>query len=208
MHQTAYDTGRFFFQIYWQPGFSRILDVGSQDVNGTLRPIAPPAANYTGVDLVAGPGVDLVLTDPYSYPFVPGSFDCIVSTSCFEHDDMFWLTFSEMCRVLKSDGFIYINAPSSGVYHGFPRDCWRFYPDSGIALEKWGRRMSHDISLVESFQFDGTEGHFRDFVMVFAGSGASVPSRSLRDEVQSIYATVNARVGSSGELIAPKVAIS
>lgn len=37
MHDTAYEIGRKFFEIYWSDGFRRILDVGSRDVNGTLR---------------------------------------------------------------------------------------------------------------------------------------------------------------------------
>jgi len=208
MHKTAMDTGEMFFQTYWRPGFERILDIGSRDVNGTLRSVMPGGAGYVGIDLFTGPGVDQVLTDPYRYPFEDGMFDCVVSTSCFEHDHMFWLTFIEACRVLSPVGFLYINAPSAGVYHGFPDDAWRFYPDAGVALEQWGRRMNHGVSLVESFQFDGSEGHFRDFVMIFTKREGFTPDVFLGDRMGSAYAIVNCRHGSGGDLIAPKIVIA
>lgn len=42
-----------------------------------------------------------------------------------------------MVRVLKPGGFMYLNAPSTGYYHGHPVDCWRFYIDSWMALTEW-----------------------------------------------------------------------
>lgn len=208
MHKTAMDTGAMFFQHYFRESFRTILDIGSYDVNGTLRSVAPPDAEYIGIDSAVGPGVDLVPNDPYRYPYIGESFDCVVSTSCFEHDHMFWLTFSEACRMVTPAGFIYINAPSAGVYHGLPNDFWRFYPDAGIALESWGRRVGYRVRLVESFQFDGSEGHFRDFIMIFTKDMAFEPEIYLRDRVQAVYPTVNARRGSGGALIDPKPEIS
>lgn len=111
MHDTAFETGKAFFEVYWKSSFSKILDIGAQNVNGTLRDVCPPGAQYIGVDVSEGEGVDLVLSDPYSFPFPDESFDCIISTSCFEHDTMFWLTFLECLRVIKREGFLYINAP-------------------------------------------------------------------------------------------------
>src|SRR5690349_5475835 len=110
MHDTAYEIGREFFTI--DVGKSaRVLDVGSQNVNGTLRDFAPVDGEYVGVDVAGGTGVDLILEDPYKYPFKSKSFDVVVSSSCFEHDQMFWLTFLEMIRVTKPHGCVYINAP-------------------------------------------------------------------------------------------------
>jgi hypothetical protein len=142
MHASASELGHIFFQLYWKEGFRRILDIGSFDINGSLRQHCPAAAEYVGIDLSKGPGVDFVLEDPYRYPFPPSHFDLIVSTSCFEHDPMFWLTFIEASRVLSPNGFMYINAPSNGWYHTHPWDNWRFYPDAALALESWARRIN------------------------------------------------------------------
>ena len=67
-------------------------------------------------------------------------------------------------RILKPEGLFYLNAPSAGSVHRYPVDCWRFYPDSGLALTNWGRRNDIPCSLVESFIHEG--GSWQDFVAV------------------------------------------
>jgi SAM-dependent methyltransferase len=168
MHDTAAAFGAAFFRCYVDAvERARILEVGAGDVNGTLRACAPQGSKYTGVDLAAGPGVDLVLSDPYVYPFKSDIYDVVVSSSCMEHDQMFWLSFAEMCRVLRSGGFIYLNVPSNGAFHRYPTDNWRFYPDSGMALAAWGRRNGHDIHLVESFVGRRRQDVWNDCVLIF-----------------------------------------
>jgi hypothetical protein len=192
MHASAYDSGRLFFECYWQKDFDRILDVGSLDVNGSLRSVAPASATFIGVDMGPGKGVDLVLSDPWTYPFPAEHFDAVISTSCWEHDPMFWLTFLAGLRVLSPRGFLYVNAPSSGTYHGYPLDHWRFYPDAGVGLEMWGRRMLHQVSLVESFVTDQKIHGFNDCVMVFSKSPNFVPKHYLQDSRGNVF---NARKG-------------
>ena len=192
MHPSAMESGRLFFECYWQDGFERILDVGALDVNGSLRSVAPAAATYTGVDMAPGAGVDVVLRDPWSYPFPSGHFDAVVSTSCWEHDPMFWVTFLEGLRVLSPRGFLYVNAPSSGIYHGYPLDHWRFYPDAGIGLEMWGRRMCHPVCLIESFVTDQIVHGFNDCVMVFTKDVTFIPARYIQDDRPLVF---NARKG-------------
>lgn len=166
MHPSAFDLGRLVFQIHGR-GLRRVLDVGSIDVNGSLREVCPVGVEYIGIDLEAGKGVDRVLDDPYIYPFPDGYFDVVVSTSCFEHDPMFWLTFLEMLRVTRDGGVIYINAPSNGNYHTHPWDNWRFYPDASHALEMWAHRSGYSTQAVESFVMTRC-GPWNDYVMIFA----------------------------------------
>ena len=103
MHDTAYELGGLFYATYVQPG-SCILDIGSMNVNGTLRDFRPADSRYVGVDLEAGNGVDVVVSQVSRLPFKTGAFDIVTSTSAFEHDGLFWVTFLEMCRVLRSGG--------------------------------------------------------------------------------------------------------
>ena len=42
---------------------------------------------------MAGKGVDIVLEDPYCLPFADNSVDVVVSSSCFEQAEFFWLLF-------------------------------------------------------------------------------------------------------------------
>jgi SAM-dependent methyltransferase len=116
-----------------------IIDIGSYDVNGSYKTFFDaPLWHYTGVDLAAGPNVDVVLDSPYRLPFKSHSVDVIVSGQAFEHIEFFWLTWLEMTRVLKPGGLIFLVAPSRGPEHRYPQDCWRFYPDGYRALASFG----------------------------------------------------------------------
>lgn len=157
MHHSAYINAEKFAQKY-VPNLEgkKVLDVGSYDVNGTLKPIFEKGI-YVGLDMELGPNVDVV-SDAHNIPFENEHFDVVTSSSCFEHDDMFWVTFLEMCRVVKPGGYLYVQAPSNGPYHGWPGDNWRFYIDSWKALEKWGKREGYDIQLIEHY-IDETTPH-------------------------------------------------
>lgn len=116
----------------------RIIDIGSYDVNGSYKQFFQKAGwHYRGIDLSAGPNVDIVLESPYRLPLPSHSVDVIVSGQAFEHVEYFWLTWLEMVRVLKPGGMIFLLAPSRGPEHRYPQDCWRFYPDSYRALAKY-----------------------------------------------------------------------
>lgn len=169
MHPTAINNCNSFFETYsdffGKDKSTKVVEIGSQDVNGSLRSIAPNAFDYIGVDFQAAKGVDIVLSDPYSLPFESESIDIVLSSSCFEHSEMFWLVFLEIMRVLKPAGLFYLNAPSAGNFHRFPVDCWRFYPDSGRALVQWSKRSGGNVELLESYTQKG--GTWQDFVSVF-----------------------------------------
>ncbi len=168
MHPSALDLGRRFFQTYASHAkLGSILDLGALSVNGGLRPFAPTSARYVGVDLEAGPNVDVVVAPGEPLPFADGAFDAAVSTSCFEHDPAFWATFLELGRCVREGGLLYINAPSNGDVHRWPWDCWRFYPDAGAALASWARRSGMAMTLVESFISPQGSGRWNDCVMVF-----------------------------------------
>ena len=117
----------------------RVLDIGSLDVNGTYkRFFAHSKSTYLGLDLAAGPNVDVVLTSTYRLPVPSFSQDVIVCGQVFEHAQFFWLTWLEMVRVLRPGGLIFLVAPSRGPEHRYPQDCWRFYPDGFQALALYG----------------------------------------------------------------------
>jgi SAM-dependent methyltransferase len=177
MHPSAYENFDFFVKNYLSllPNENHIsvIDIGSQDVNGSLRPLVPVNMKYIGVDFVPGKNVDLILQDPYSLPLESNSVDVVISSSCFEHSEMFWVLFLEIARILKPGGLFYLNAPSNGLFHQFPVDCWRFYPDSAQALCTWAKRNNMEIELLESYisnqKSQQVVGHlsWNDFVAVF-----------------------------------------
>ncbi len=189
MHTSAMLHGQLFFQTYLKnkPG-AIVVAIGAQDVNGSLKSVCPPSCKYIGVDFISGKGIDVVLEDPYKLPFEDGSVDAVVSSSCLEHSELFWLSFLEMLRILKPGGLCYLNVPSNGEFHRFPVDCWRFYPDSGNALVTWAKRNNYPTVLLESFTGNqATSGEpslqqWSDYIAVFLKDEAQIsdyPDRIL-----------------------------
>ena len=113
-----------------------IFDLGARDILGSYRSIFEETHwTYRGVDLEAGPNVDIVLSEPYRWKEIASeSCDVLISGQTFEHIEYFWITILEIWRVLKPGGLVCIIAPSAGNQHRFPVDCWRFYPDGFTAL--------------------------------------------------------------------------
>lgn len=176
MHQSAMFYGRLFFETYSSslPDSNvTIVEIGSQNVNGSLREVCPKNVKYIGLDFTEGEGVDIVIADPYKLPMPDATADVVLSSSCFEHSEFFWLVFLEAMRILKPGGVFYLNAPSNGFFHRWPVDCWRFYPDAGHALINWAKRNDVDAILLESFTGRRSEGRvseggmWNDFVAVF-----------------------------------------
>lgn len=102
------------------PGLAsgRVLEVGSYDVNGTIRDLF--GGDYLGVDLTPGPGVDLVASGTDLDD--PDGFDVTVSTECFEHDPRWRETFANMARLTRPGGLTVFTCASRGrVEHGTRR---------------------------------------------------------------------------------------
>jgi SAM-dependent methyltransferase len=165
MHDSALLLGKRFFEVY-APRKARILDFGALIVNGSLRDVAPLDCEYVGLDVIAGPGVDVVVKLGEMPAFSLGSFDLVVSTSMLEHDAAFWRTLDIMAELVKPGGHLYVNAPSNGHYHAHPGDYWRFYPDAGLAFERLLRARGHHIELVESAVAERAQSEWNDFFCV------------------------------------------
>lgn len=164
MHKESYNACKSFMTKYLDEKTTlNILDVGSMDLNGSASEIFKNKTwKYTGMDLEPGQNVDIVCNPGENFPFEDNFFDVCISSSAFEHDKAFWVTFNEMVRVVKKNGLIYINTPSSGRVHRYPLDCWRFYPDAYIALESWNKK----VKLIESY-IDETSVWWNDNVGIF-----------------------------------------
>jgi SAM-dependent methyltransferase len=172
MHLTASKSGELFAQSY---GYVNkiVVDIGGKNVNGSLRYFFENLGmKYICVDIEPHTSVDIVVKPGDRLPFENGSIDLIVSTSCFEHDPCFWITFKEMTRITKLGGFIYVNAPSNGPYHGYPGDNWRFYSDAGQSLSYWSSfQFSNEpifpVKVVETFHILPNNDVWCDFVCVW-----------------------------------------
>lgn len=109
---------------------ARILEVGSRDVNGSLRPIYEiwRPQEYIGVDIQAGAGVDLICNaKQLVQTFGENSFDIVFSTEMLEHIFNWRKAISNIKRVCKPEGIIFITTVIIGFpFHEYPYDFWRF----------------------------------------------------------------------------------
>lgn len=106
----------------------RVLEVGSLNVNGSYRALFEPDADYTGVDLESGPGVDVVgnivkLVTVTRDRFA--DFDLVISGQALEHDPAPHLTVTSMVLACVGGGHVCLVAPFIFPLHHLP-DYWRF----------------------------------------------------------------------------------
>lgn len=108
----------------------RVIEVGSYDVNGSLRPIVESwgPAEYIGVDIEKGPGVDVVCNaENIIEKFGKESFDVVISTELLEHVKNWRAVVSGIKKLCKPNGIILITTRSYGYgYHASPYDFWRY----------------------------------------------------------------------------------
>ena len=177
------------------------MELGSLSINSNVKKFFDSKFKYTGLDIEKGPNVDLVLDDPYTLPFENNSIDVVISISTFEHTDFFWLSYLEILRVLKPTGLFFLNVPSNGHYHRHPGDSWRFYPDSSLALAKWGKKNDYNPEVLEHYTNHETGiDVWNDYVSV------TIKNKDLRGKylnriIQSKNNFTNGRIDESAEII-------
>jgi SAM-dependent methyltransferase len=112
-----------------------ILEIGSLDINGSVRPIFEPfQTNYFGIDMQKGPGVDLVADAAH---FVnEEDYDVVVCAEVFEHTPDWKKIIANSYTNLRSGGlFIATMAgegrpPHSAIDENPIRD-WEHYSNIG-----------------------------------------------------------------------------
>ena len=111
MHKSALESFILFNETYLSSlDRLHIVEIGSQDLNSSIKKFINKNHKYTGVDISPGENVDVVLNDPYKFPI----------------ED----------------------------FHRHVNDNWRFYPDSSLALEKWGLKNGYDNCFLEHFTIE------------------------------------------------------
>lgn len=111
----------------------RVAEIGSQDVNGTPRPIVLPLkpSAYIGIDYAAGPGVDVVAdATSLTEKFGGEAFDIVISTEMLEHLQDWRSVVEQLKAVVRRGGLLLITTRSPGFpYHPYPIDVWRYTLD-------------------------------------------------------------------------------
>lgn len=104
------------------------LEVGSLDVNGSVRPLF--TGLYHGIDMRDGPGVDEV-ANAENLARHDSRWEVVVCTETLEHVRRPWVAVKEMADALSYGGWLILTArgyDDRGCFpvHGFPEDYWRF----------------------------------------------------------------------------------
>jgi hypothetical protein len=106
---------------------TRVLEIGSLDVNGSVRPLFPTAKQYHGIDIAPGPGVDEV-ADAADW-HASTLFDVVVSTEVLEHAPRWRDVVTNAWNALGAHGVLLMTcatvprAPHSAI------DGWEVRPD-------------------------------------------------------------------------------
>ncbi len=109
------------------------LEVGSKDYGNTqdLRSLFGGRGDYLGVDLAAGPGVDLVLDLAGEFSKIDATlggrrFRTIFCLSVLEHVEQPFRMADNLTRLLEPGGCLCVGVPFAFKFHGYPSDYWRF----------------------------------------------------------------------------------
>ncbi|WP_143694841.1 class I SAM-dependent methyltransferase [Variovorax sp. JS1663] len=86
-------------------------------------------ADVVGVDMLEGPGVDLVLDLERDLPGDVGQFDHVECMSVLEHSRRPWLLAANIQRLMAPGATIFCTVPFCWRIHGYPSDYWRMTPD-------------------------------------------------------------------------------
>jgi SAM-dependent methyltransferase len=124
---------RYLYELGNKPGM-RILEVGSREVTSTSTARdAFSEAEYIGFDYYTGNNVDVV-GDAHklsTYFAADEKFDLVFSSACFEHFAMPWIVATEIAKVLKVGGVVFVETHFSFGSHERP---WHFFQFSDMAL--------------------------------------------------------------------------
>jgi SAM-dependent methyltransferase len=90
-----------------------VLEIGSQDINGTVRDFFQPDANYLGLDLGIAKGVDWTI--PGELIELPDHWARVcISTECFEHAATWPQILLNMIRITQENGLLILSIAGHG----------------------------------------------------------------------------------------------
>lgn len=113
-----------------------LLEVGSRARSGiTRRNLVPAGWSYSGLDVMAGPNVDVVGdAHELSKSFPAETFDAVMSFSVLEHLLMPWKFVAELNRVLRVGAVGLFTTHQCWPVHDQPWDFWRYSDKAWDAL--------------------------------------------------------------------------
>lgn len=128
-----------------------VLEIGSSSVNGSVRQLFD-TESYVGVDLAAGPGVDVIGS---GHEFESEErFDICISCECFEHNPYYLETVNNMIAHSSEESLVIFTCATEGrPEHGTARTDPNLSPGtSSLGWNYYKNLVSEDFS---SLDLDG-----------------------------------------------------
>lgn len=109
----------------------RVIEIGSRNYGNTVAwRKAFPQAEYVGVDMSAGDGVDVVCDLERGTDGIDGQADLVICCSVLEHTRRPWRVAEHIAALVAPGGRLYVSVPWVWRYHPYPDDYWRFSPSA------------------------------------------------------------------------------
>lgn len=170
-----------------------VLEIGSADINGSVRGYFK-STDYVGVDLIPGPGVDVV--GQGEDVRLNREFDVAVSTECLEHNPKYLETFENMVRHTRPGGLVLFTCATTGrPEHGTERSTPEDSP--GTMVKGWNYYKNVEADDLRAFPFDSVFESHRFYVnriscdLYFAGLKKPFDGAKARSGLDRIAATLN-----------------
>jgi SAM-dependent methyltransferase len=170
-----------------------VLDVGCGD-KPYLPYFAAVADEYVGLDVQAGPQVDIV-GPAEALPFPDARFDVVLSAQTLEHVLDPPRVLSEMHRVLKPGGIALVAVPATAAYHPVPTDFWRWTQDGLVKI----LRDNGEWSRIDVHPGGGTVACFGYLIAFYVAGG--LEHRAFAALRAALVAAVNLLFGAFDRVV-------
>jgi len=177
---------------------SRVLEVGSLDINGSVRRYFQ-GCEYVGIDVAPGPGVDVVCGGQV-YDAPAGSFDTVISCEAMEHNPHWVETMNNMVRLCRPDGLIFMTCATTGrPEHGTSRSAAvRLAANVGIGWEYYRNLTAQDflnagVTKGLGFCAFSTNWQAHDLYMIASKAGVSERELLALERIRGAYQRSNFR---------------
>lgn len=153
-----------FFNLNNDPTL-KVLEIGSYIVNGTVRPYFA-SSQYIGVDLMPGPGVDIV-SNGEDINLPDENFDIAISCECFEHNPHWVKSFQSMYEKIKKGGILIASCASRGrLEHGTKRTS----PESSPGTQSIEWNYYKNLSKKDFTKHLKLDDLFSSYIFVYNGT--------------------------------------
>lgn len=153
MHEAV----RQYVRQHLPESYASVLEVGSLDINGGVRDLLDPAAEYVGIDVQPGPGVDIVVD--FSAYLHRERVNVVLCLEVLEHAPQWRELIASAAMNLRLDGVLILTCATTGRATHSARSEAPIQPDE---FYENVTKADLDAELEKHFSVHESEVIFRD----------------------------------------------